>query len=178
MYAIYMGDFTDVVRNAIEFYDDNEYKNASLIKKFKYYAVPQDSNRIMFYDKDKQKIYDAPCECIGAFMEPVWIWAWCMPTLRRVSRLKSQNVLKYALNLSDNNAQENLLRIELVTSRHRVTSNIQVVMHVALTAFLAKEPFVIKIPILNEMSNDVVLIPMSPPKDQIFGYQYLMLMNE
>jgi hypothetical protein len=139
-----MSNFSQVVKDALEYYDDNTIKHYDKIKAFKYYQLVLDEGKIIFYDDLQQKIDDFYYDVIGKFIpkQNVWIWGWSDGNLDKQNTMTSRKVLNYALDLS---RKEILLKTALITSRIQVTSQYQVDIHVALASFLSKRDFIYKL---------------------------------
>jgi hypothetical protein len=139
-----MNDFTQVVKDALEYYDENALKNYDLIRTFKYYTIIADVGKIAFYDDNKKKIYEYNYEVIGKYIPPqkLWMWGWSSGELNKELITISRKVLNYALDLDKENF---FLKTALITSRHQITYRTQIDIHIALTSFLSKRPFVYKL---------------------------------
>lgn len=139
-----MNDFTQIVKSALEYYDDNTLKHYDKMKTFKYYKVDKDIGKIFFYDKNKILIHDSHYEVIGRLIQAqkIWVWGWSASELTKDIIKTSRKVLNYALDLDTQNIS---LKTELITSRFQVTHPIQIDIHVALTSFLSKQPMIYKL---------------------------------
>lgn len=133
-----MGDFSQIIKSALEYYDNNEMKNYDKIKKFKYYQIFNKEGRIIFLDDKKKKILETNYEVIGKYIygDGIWIWGWSVAELDKKIINTSKKVLNYALELDH---PEMAMKSELITSRSRINSPIQIDIHVALTSFLSKQ---------------------------------------
>jgi hypothetical protein len=79
------------------------------------------------------------------------VWGWSSGELNKELILTSRKVLNYALDLDRENI---LLKTALITSRYRVSSPIQIDIHLALTSFLSKQPFIFKLDYFGEYSPE------------------------
>lgn len=144
-----MDNFTRLVRDALEYYDENMIKYYDLSQSFKYYSLDKPNGKIIFYDDNKQKIYDTPYDVIGKYIpsQYIWVWGWSSGELDKNIIRTSRNVLNYAFDLDKN---EILLKTALITSRYRITQQYQIDIHVALATFLSKQPFIYKLDYFND----------------------------
>ena len=178
-----MNDFTQIVKDALEYYDENALKYYDKVKTFKYYTISKDEGKITFFDDDKEKIYESNYEVIGKYIpfQNIWVWGWSSGELNKELIVTSRKVLNYALDLNKENF---LLKTTLVTSRYQITSPIQIDIHIALTAFLSKQPFIYKLDYFGEssaveFSNDEkkYIFKVSHKKNPIGSY-YIVLVNK
>lgn len=148
-----MNDFTQIVKDALEYYDDNTMKYYDKTMTFKYYTITKEDNTIAFFGADKKKIFETEYEVIGKYIpyQSLWIWGWSSGELNKELVATSRKVLNYALDLDKENI---LLKTSLITSRYQISSYIQTDMHVALTSFLSKRPFVYKLEYYGEYFSD------------------------
>lgn len=139
-----MGDFIQIIKNALEYYDTNSFKYYDKMNAFKYYVMSNDSKKITFYDKNKNKINEYLCEIIGKYIpsQNIWIWGWSVSELNKNSINTSRKVLNYALDLGDNDI---LLKTTLITSRYQITSQIQIDIFLAIASFLSKKPMIFRL---------------------------------
>ena len=149
-----MNDFTQIVKDALEYYDNNTMRYYDKIKTFKYYTILKDDGKIIFFDNGKNKIYESKYDVIGRFIptQNIWVWGWSSGELNKDLILTSRKVLNYALDLDRQNI---LLKTALITSRYQISSPIQIDIHIALTSFLSKQPFVYRLDYFGEYSPDV-----------------------
>lgn len=139
-----MDDFSYVLRDALEYYDSNNLKNFDLMRSFKFYKLDLNKATITFYDKKKKEIMTYGYNYIGkySFKNHLWIWGWSVSDANKTLIDISRRVLNYALDLDSKHIQ---LKSELITSRHQVTTQTQIEILVALTAYLSKCPLICKL---------------------------------
>lgn len=139
-----MTKFTQLIKDALEYYDNNKYKYYDKVKSFKYYSFDYKEKTITFYNKKKDKIYETKYELIGKFINysNIWIWAWSDGRQNKELINTSRKILNYALDLDEKNE---LLKTELITSRIQISSPIQIDIHLALASFLSKQPFIFQL---------------------------------
>jgi len=138
-----------MIADALNYYDNNMEQNLDVIKRTKYVRLiynkgDMEHNMIELYDEDKKKIGLYEYEIFGLYNPntQIWIWGWSIPTLNKNSTYVVKKLLNYGINLD---AEENiLLKAELITSRFKITNPIQLDIHVALAAYLAKQSFIFK----------------------------------
>lgn len=135
-----MNNFTYLIKNALEYYDINAMKYYDKSNTFKFYKLIKSERKILFYDGNKQKIAEYTYDAIGKYIpsKNLWSWAWATAELSKDLTKQSRQVLNYAFELDD---EDLMLKTELITSRYKITSPIQLDFHVALTMFLSKKPF-------------------------------------
>lgn len=145
-----MSKFKDLVVNSLENYDINVQKYHKLISKIKYYKgisseKDMEHNIIVFYDKDKHELFRSGYQILGQYhnYSNIWMWAWAMPTLTKNSTYLSKKILNYGLDIDPNDAL--LLKTELTTSRFKITNDIQLDIHIAISSYISKIPFIINI---------------------------------
>lgn len=146
-----MNDFTQLVKDALEYYDNNTIKYYDKVKTFKYYTVLKDEDKIIFFDNSKNKIYESKYNVVGKYIptQNIWVWGWSSGELHKDLIMTSKKVLNYALDLDRQNF---LLKTALITSRFQISSPIQIDIHLALTSFLSKQPFVFRL----DYSSDII----------------------
>jgi len=133
--------FKDTIVNSLEHFDRNFEKNKKLFTHVKYYKiVPNENdlehNVIYFYNSDKEEIYKSRYEVLGLYNNDVkiWAWAWSLPYLTKNNSYISRKILNYGLNISP----DELIKAELITSRFRISSLIQLDIYVALASYISK----------------------------------------
>lgn len=139
-----MEQFIHILKNALEYYDENTIKYYDKKKSFRDFHIDQENNIITFFNKKGNKIYESKYTVIGKYIidSQLWIWGWANPKLSKSSIITSINVLNYAFGLDEPHLS---LKTALINSRFQIVSSIQVDMLVALTCFLSKQPFVISL---------------------------------
>ena len=76
-----------VIRNSLETYDTNQLKFKKFIAKVKYIKFIDNKNltdHIVFYDKNKKKLFDSAYEVMGIFVPQnnMWKWSWSIPNMK------------------------------------------------------------------------------------------------
>jgi hypothetical protein len=142
-----------MIKEALDYYDSNQYKLEDLNRKIKYIKFIEsekdfEHNEIILYDIEANKLDKAKYEYIGTFdsSTSIWSWAWSIPTMRKKNTTILRKILNYGIELEPTN---NFLKTELITSRFRVTNKIQLDIYSAIVSYLSKKPRVIKIRLYN-----------------------------
>lgn len=156
-----MNKSTDLILNALKYYDMNTEKYSKLLNKIKYYSLiimPVDNeldyNTIIFYDKNKKEFYRSRYELLGYYNAKLKMWAWGWVINDKKNEIVfGKKLLNYALDLSN---EFGFLKSELVTSRSRVSSEIQVDIHVSIASYITKNPmiFILILPIVSTEYTD------------------------
>lgn len=142
-------NFTNnIITDALRYYDNNIEKYNDFYNKidnvdFKESTNDLEHNIIIFYDKNKKKIFESKYEIIGLYNDfaNVWTWAWSIPSNTRNKIQIIKNVLNYGIDL---NPDQVFLKTELITSRFKISNNIQLDIHSAIASYLAKQPLIYK----------------------------------
>lgn len=139
-----MNDFTQIVKDALEYYDENENKYYDKCNSFKYYKLDIEKGKIYFFDKGKKELYESTYGIIGKYIYSggIWVWGWSNGEFNKQQISTSRRVLNYALDLDK---KDILMKTELITSRMQITSVIQADIHAAMASFLSKQPFIFKL---------------------------------
>ena len=140
----------DIVTTALDYYDKHNETFETFVSKIKYFKYirkfgDMERNVIELYDKNKKKILKSKVEHVGSYYSiyKLWTWAWAVPVLEKNTSYISKKLFDYGLSMS---SDENLyLRTELITSRFRITNPLQLDTHIAISAYLGKHPYILKI---------------------------------
>lgn len=138
-----------LVKEALEYFDSNQYNQDSIIKRLKYIKFVDsekdfEHNQIVLYDDEFNKLDKAKYEYIGSYDSTtmIWSWAWAIPSMKKKNTTIIRKILNYGVELEPTN---NFLKTELITSRFRVTNKIQLDIYSAIVSYLSKKPRIIKI---------------------------------
>ena len=177
-----MNNFSQIVRSALEYYDENTIKFYDQIHSFKYYKINKQIGEITFFDQDKKLIKNTSYEIIGKYIhkQNIWTWGWSIPVLQKNLNKISKKILLYALELE---SIDNALKTEFITSRYQISNPIQMEIHVALASFLSKQPCVFRLDYTNKMKKAVMIassdpyikIDRHPKKEEMIQTFYLSL---
>ena len=110
---------TNIIKNALHYYDNNKDFYEKTTKKIKYYklkAQKNDHNLIYFYDKNKTELFKSRYETIGVYSEfyKVWTWGWSIPKTNKNNVAISKKIISYALDLSEDDL---FLKTELIKKK-------------------------------------------------------------
>ena len=140
-----------LVKEALEYFDSNQYKQEELVRKLKYVEfIDSDKdfehNQIILYDDEFNKLDKTRYEYIGSYDSTtmIWSWAWAIPTMKKKNTTILRKILNYGVELEPTN---NFLKTELITSRFRVTNKIQLDIYSAIVSYLSKKSRIIRIKI-------------------------------
>jgi hypothetical protein len=140
----------DIIKDALEYYDQNNEKYEKIKKKIKYAKfIKGDADdierlRFTFYDKDKKELFTSRIELLGKYYTNlhVWIWGWAMARIEKFASTIIRKVFFYGTDIMIHGKEDIALKNELITSRFKVTSDVQIDMHCAIASYLAKKPFI------------------------------------
>ena len=136
---------TELVKNALNYYDKNREETNPIFNKFKKYIFKAkntndlERNIIEFYDDDN-KVYKYYYEIIGLYNQEneFWVWAWSLSDFSKNLTYTSRRLLNYGLDIDNNGIDEKYLKAELLTSRFRINTSIQLDIHIAIASYLTK----------------------------------------
>jgi len=138
---------SDIINNALEYYDTNTELYQNFIDKIKYISFDKSYNEldhdiITFYNDKKQEFHKSTFEEIGVYTSDhkVWTWAWSIPSLRKTQTYIISKILDYGIKLSPENL---FLKTELITSRFKISTKVQLDIHAAVASYLSKSPLII-----------------------------------
>jgi hypothetical protein len=138
-----------LIQRSLEYYDKNYELNMDFFKNIYKRDIVRKSNNdmerdiIKFYDKNNKLLRAYKYEVIGIYKETdhLWQWAWANSELEKNKNYLSRKILNYGLDLDPT---QSFLKTELITSTFRLTTNIQLDIHIALASYLSKIPLVYK----------------------------------
>lgn len=142
---------TNMIVNALEYYDKNMEKNDKLFKQTYYINFPKIDKelkgdlvrrRISMYNKKKEEIFTSKYEIIGIYenQTKTWSWGWAIPKLPKNQTYILRKILNYGLDLEPENTHNSFLRTELITGRFRISKLLQLDLHVAIASYISKMP--------------------------------------
>lgn len=142
-----MADSVDLVRKALEYNDKNKEKYTKFISKIKFIKFENNNietkpSYIIFYDRDNKELLKSRYEIFGSFdnRTKIWIWGWAQANIMKSTIKISRQILNYGLNIDYEN--NNFLKTEIVTSRFRINNSIQLEIHIAVAAYISKNPLI------------------------------------
>lgn len=177
----------DIVTKALEYYDKNNEKYNNILSKIKFIKfegkVDSDMERtvIILYDKNKNEIFRSRIEYIGTFFtfSKTWAWSWAVPEYHKNVTYISRKIFNYGLDL-DPSIDNIFLRAELLTSRFRISNPVQLDIHVAISSYLSKIPFIYELYLYPEQEDIHGYIKalsrkdIAPDKDYQILYLFLL----
>jgi len=187
-----MTKITEIVRNSLEYLDNNKSKYKSYLNKIKYYSLEflygdLERHKIIFYDKNKNKLFETEYEIIGVYnnFAKTWAWSWSIANFSKNEVYLARKILMYGLDIVPDK-DTIFLKSELITSRFRISNPIQLDIHVGLASYLSKIPFIFKLYIPTNLNENLEgnLYPILTDDDFSFfdntNFQiyYLFLLNE
>lgn len=188
-------DISEIVGDALKYYDTNFDKYNSVYKKIIYYKYIHNSHDtehsvIVFYDTNKKELFRSRYEILGVYSKQhyTWIWPWSSPIYDRNKTAISRKLLNYGLDIpikSSNYTDFQLisLKSEFITSRFRVTNELQLDIHVAIASYVTKIPSIFEIIVsvddsegefVGKTKNIVHHIASKNSKDYMSVYLYLL----
>jgi hypothetical protein len=139
---------SNVISDALEYYDTNEEKYEETLKKIKYVKFVSETqsslhNSIEFYDSNKKFLFKSRYENLGIYnnITHTWAWAWSLPHFRPISTSIIKKIVNYGIGLEPTMT---FLKTQLTISRLRITSKVQIDIHASIASYLAKQPFIYK----------------------------------
>jgi len=137
-----------------------------------------EKNIIKFYDKNKETISCFDFEVIGVFNNnsSIWTWGWAIPTFNKNITYKIRKLLNYGIDLD---AENILLKTELITSKFIINDPIQLDIHVALASFIAKNPVIYPLVINNDITYPETdfLYPIEKKQLKNYDIHYLFILQ-
>jgi hypothetical protein len=151
----------NIVNDALKYYDFNNDKYKAIKNRIKYIKRDTlgtkdiESFKATFYDKDRNELFTSKIEILGKYYSDmnIWIWGWSLPDIDKFLTTIIRKVFLYGTDINvSNNPSNFLLKNELITSRFKIDDYIQLEMHCAIAAYLAKKPFIFP---LNNLLFDI-----------------------
>ena len=153
---------TDLILNALKYYDINTEKYSGFVDKARYYSLIQipaenelEYNIIIFYDKHKKEFFRSRYELLGYYNAKLKMWAWgWVINAKKNEIVFGKKLINYALDLSN---EFGFLKSEFITSRSRILSDTQVDIRVSIASYITKNSLIFKLifPTLStEQIND------------------------
>lgn len=135
------------VRDSLEFYDKNQEKYNKFLNKVKYIKFVDNNNvvdDIIFYDEHKKILLESSYEILGVFLpkSKLWKWSWSIPIISKKYTFISRKILEWAFNLD--HIKELPLKADLTNSKIKITNELELDIHIALSSYIGKQPLVFK----------------------------------
>lgn len=177
-----MSQSVNIVTNSLEYYDKNREKYDKIMSQIKYYkwikvTSDLDHSKIIFYDKNKKKLFESRYEAIGLYSNTsrTWIWAWSVPYFQKNVTYISRKILNYGLDIPSKK-ENRFLKSELVTSRFRVWDDVQLDVHISVASYISKNPLVIDLIITDDADLELYEVK-KDVENQEFYKVYLFLLD-
>lgn len=154
-----------IVKEALQFYDENNEKYKPIKKKIKYFKFADqiqhdiEGQRIAFLDKDKKEIFTSRIEILGKYYGSIytWIWGWSLAGFGKSLTSIIRKVFLYGTDIDVANPANVILKNELVTSRFRIIDDIQIEIHCAIASYLAKKPFILMLKEFTLLPDEIAI---------------------
>ena len=168
-----------VVSDALEYYDLYQEKFEFFYKyvkdiRFEKAISETDHNKIIFYGDKDQILFKSRYENIGVYAQKgnVWTWAWSVPVFKKNSTYIIRKVLNYGIDITDNE----FLKGELITSRFKISSKIQIDIHLAIASYLSKQQmvFIIKNTPQSQTPEFVKTVDFFSNSDDIYYFIFVL----
>lgn len=158
----------ELIVNSLRYFDSNREKYSNFIDKFKNYSIKLNDNdiehsTITFYDDKFNELFKSRYEILATYYNNVnlMVWSWANPVLRKNLNYISKQTLFYGLNINPLN-EDLFTKAELITSRFKITDDIQLEIHSAISSYISKQPFIYK------LIFDPDITPIEQQKENIF----------
>jgi hypothetical protein len=149
--------YYNTIKTAIEEHDLYEYKVLNFLKKIEYFKIQNDRNltpRIKLFDSNKNLLLESSFENVGIFKQKnnIWQWGWSMNSINNNQNFISRNILTYSFKLKTEIPSEYLLKAILLESKHFIKNKLQLEILLAISSYLSKFHFILKLPILPNIN--------------------------
>jgi len=117
-----------------------------------------DLNSIILYDENQDELLRSKYEFLGIYENTsrIWTWAWSMAVIPKNVTYTSRKLLSYGLDIPSDQV---LLKTELITSRFRIASEIQLQIHCAIAAYISKKPIIYRLKYPPDVDYDEKIHP-------------------
>jgi len=155
--------YFNTIKTAMEEHDIYEYKIISFLKKIEYIKFENKYGNltpiVKFFDSNKNLLLNSGFENIGIFKQKnsIWQWGWSMNSINNNQNFISRNILSYSFKLKSEIPSEFFLKSILLDSKHKIKNKLQLDILLALSSYLSKFHFILKLPItvnFNTFSQD------------------------
>ena len=174
-------DGITLVKTALEYHDKNTEINNNIFKHVEYYKVINIENNtendiIIFFDKDKKELFRSTYEILSMYttLTNTWIWSWALPMLAKKKTNISRKIFLYGSSLEVSNNKNIFLKSELITSRFRLTHQIQSDIHISISSYLSKIPMIYKLDLLDTYDEKEDCIKINKNKSNETYYLFLL----
>jgi hypothetical protein len=175
----------NILYNAFEYYDKNTEKYEEIFKKVNFISFilikSEAAHSVMvFYDYRKRELFRSRYEIIGQYDNIVktWTWSWAIARFLKNSTIIARKIINYGFNLDDSPGSL-FLKTELITSRFKITNEVQLDIHAAVSSYLSKQKIVFKYYKYsmfgsNDFYNNIRDVPENEKDKFILFYLFLL----
>jgi hypothetical protein len=112
---------------------------------------------VIFYDHDHNILLKSDFESLGFYYNKykLWLWGWANPGLLSNNTYLCKKILQYGLELRLSRVD---LKYQLITSRMFIRDKNQLDVHLAVSAYLIKKPYIYPHKIWVNKENDEYII--------------------
>jgi hypothetical protein len=141
---------SNILTQALEYFDKNNEKFSKLRNKIKYVSVYTTKEgikkrKLIFFDENKNKLFTSRFEIISKFYKKpkIWVWGWGVPNISNYLTNIIRKLWNYGVSLeyNDTKIQQLVLKNDLITSRFVINDDTQLDIHLSLASYLTKIPY-------------------------------------
>lgn len=175
----------EIITNSLRYYDSNNERYSKIFDKTYFYSINRSGNDlshdiIIFYDKNKNKTFKSRYEILGFYSvhAQLWTWSWSIGSFSKNLVYLTRRILNYGLDLEPK--EDPFLKSELITSRFRITNEIQLDIHAAIASYISKKPMILRLisdPNLVKESSENIYELIKEESNTSFIY-FLFLLDE
>ena len=169
-----------LVTDSLDYHDKNlekynNYFDHVRFIKFETKTTDLDNNVVYMYDKNKILLYKSRYELIGRHIVDTntWIWAWADPNTHK----KETNIIRKIWNYgAELDPIDKFLRLQLTTSRFRISNPIQLEIYTAIASYLSKKAVIYKHRFNLDEENDITdeIFKINPDTANVISYLFLL----
>jgi len=182
----------NIISQSLEYYDKHTDNNKGFLKSINYIRIITNKdnkintyNYIEFYNKDKELIKKSRYEILGVYnsLNKIWTWGWSIASLNKNTVITAKKIFNYGFDLDSDNI---LLKNELLTSRFRISNPIQLDIHIAIGAYLAKKEIIFSYKLYDEIEvnksnliniDDINLLNIKKEHNNSYNLWYLLILD-
>lgn len=162
---------TGIIKEALDYYDKQNEKYENIKKKIKYIKILDPKLiglaglNLAFYDKDKNELFRSRVEVLSKYINKIktWIWGWGIAEYDKSYSSIIRKVFLYGTDIwiKSGDIDSIILKNELVTSRFKITDDVQIDIFCAIASYLSKKEFILEftefLPDADNDNNDYIL---------------------
>lgn len=138
---------SDIIKNALEYYDKEKEKNIEFIDKISKIKILLDKKNpyLKIFDHNNNYIYKCKFNKISSYYvkHKILLWEWGYLANPKISYDFSRKILNYGLDLDDIQKENVILKNELINTRIYIDNIMQFDIHLALISYILKSIFII-----------------------------------